>query len=271
MTTSAQECFDAGRLADAIQAQVEEVRARPADAEARFLLFSLLAFSGDLERASRQLDALGAGGETGGVVEMRSLLCRGLLAAEAERREVWAGRSAPLLAPDSGVGIEKRIEALARLGARDAAGAARLLDASNAALRPVRGTLNGSAFEQIRDSDDFSAPVLEVFARGRCLWLGLDRVRRLELQPPASLLDLLWAPARLLDARGNDAHVYLPTLYCGTHAEVADRLRLGRVTEWRDASGVGARGVGQRVLLTVGAGAEQEWSLLDVRTLEVEA
>jgi type VI secretion system protein ImpE len=238
------------------------------DAERRFLLFSLLAFAGDLERASRQLDALGAGGDTGGVVEMRSLLCRGLLAAEAERREVWAGRATPLLAPDAGPGVTKRVEALARLAARDAAGAASLLDESNAALRPVAGKLNGAEFEQIRDSDDFSAPLLEVFARGRCVWLGLDQLRRLELQPPASLLDLLWAPARLLDARGNDAHVYLPALYCGTHAESADPLRLGRVTEWRDV-GAGARGVGQKVLLTLGAGGEQEWSLLDVRTLEV--
>jgi type VI secretion system protein ImpE len=268
MTTSAQEWFDAGRLAEAIQAQTEEVRARPADAERRFLLFSLLAFSGDLERASRQLDALGVA-QAGGVVEMRTLLCRGLLAAEAERRQVWAGRAAPLLAPDAGEGVSKRVEALARIAAHDAAGAARLIDEANAALRPIAGSLNGAAFEQLRDSDDFLAPALEVFARGRCLWLALQQVRRLELQPPASLLDLLWAPARLSDARGNDAHVYLPALYCGTHAESADPLRLGRITEWRDAGSAGARGVGQKVLLTSSAGAEREWSLLDVRTLEV--
>ena len=266
--TSAQEWFDAGRLAEAIKAQTDEVRARPADPEHRFLLFSLLVFGGDLERASRQLDALGAGGDTGGVVEMRSLQCRGLLAAEAERREVWAGRATPLLAPDAGPALGKRVEALARLAASDVAGAERLLDESNAAAKPVAGKLNDVVFQQLRDSDDFLAPALEVFARGRCLWLGLEQVRRLELQTPGSLLDLVWAPARLTDARGNDAHVTLPALYCGSHAESVEPLRLGRITEWRDA-GAGARGVGQKVLLSESAGAEQEWSLLDVRTLEV--
>lgn len=268
MTTSAQDWFDAGRLAEAIKAQTDEVRARPADAEGRFLLFSLLAFSGDLERASRQLDALGIG-DGGGVVEMRTLLCRGLLAAEAERREVWAGRASPLVAPGAGPALTKRLEALVRLAASDASGAGRLLDEANASAPSIAGALNGTAFEQLRDSDDFSASVLEVFARGRCVWVDLAHVRRLELAPPASLLDLLWAPARLSDARGNDAHVYLPALYCGSHAETADPLRLGRITEWRDAAGAGVRGVGQKVLLTQSAGAEQEWSVLDVRTLEV--
>ena len=108
-----------------------------------------------------------------------------------------------------------------------------------------------------------------MFARGRCVWLGFDQVRRLELTPPESMLDLLWAPARLTDSRGNDAHVFLPALYCGSHAEPADPLRLGRLTEWRDAAGIAARGAGQKVLLSVSGGTEREWSLLDVRTLEV--
>ncbi len=52
-------------------------------------------------------------------------------------------------------------------------------------------------------------------------------------------------------------------------ADPDDRLRLGRVTEWRDESGIAARGVGQKVWLTASGASEQEWSLLDVRSLEV--
>jgi protein involved in temperature-dependent protein secretion len=43
----------------------------------------------------------------------------------------------------------------------------------------------------------------------------------------------------------------------------------GRMTEWRDESGIAARGVGQKVWLTASGADEQEWSLLDVRALEV--
>jgi type VI secretion system protein ImpE len=268
MSQSAQDLYDAGRLADAIKAQSEDVRSHPADPERRFVLFTLLAFDGDLARAARQLDALGVSG-AGGAIEMRSLLCRGLLAAEEERRAVWDGRAAPLLPPDTAPPLERRLAALARLRAGDATGVERALAESNAGLRPVGGKLNGRDFAQIRDSDDFCAPVLEVFAQGRCLWLPFDQIRRLEIEPPQSLLDLLWTPARLLDARGNDANVTLPALYAGSHADADDRLRLGRVTEWRDAAGVAARGVGQKVLLTAGVEGEDEWSLLDVRTLEI--
>jgi type VI secretion system protein ImpE len=174
-----------------------------------------------------------------------------------------------LLAPDASPALEKRIQALGKLRGNDAAGAGRLLDESNALLVPARGTLNGRAFDQLRDTDDFAAPALELLVQGRCLWLGFEQIRRLELAPPESLLDLLWAPARLVDTRGNEANVYLPALYSGSHTESDDRLRLGRVTEWRDAQGVAARGVGQKVLLTANAEGESEWSLLDVRTLEI--
>jgi type VI secretion system protein ImpE len=268
MAQSAQDLFDAGRLADAVKAQSEEVRARPRDPERRFVLFSLLAFEGDLARAARQLEALGAIA-AGGAIEMRTLHCRALLAAEDERRAVWEGRGRPLLAPDAGPALAKRLEALARLHAGDAEGTSRALDESNALLGPVRGALNGRAFEQLRDTDDFAAPVLELLVQGRCLWLGFDQVRTLELAPPAHLLDLLWAPARLVDTRGNEASVALPALYAGSHGDADERLRLGRLTEWRDALGVASRGVGQKVWLAAGADGESEWSLLDVRSLAI--
>lgn len=268
MAQSAQELFDAGRLVEAVHAQGESVRAKPQDPERRFVLFTLLAFAGDLVRAAKQLEALGTAA-AGGAIEMRTLLCRGLLAAELERRAVWEGRARPLLAPDANPALVKRLDALTALHAGDAGATSRALDESNALLTPVRGRCNGRAFEQIRDTDDFSAPVIELLVQGRCLWLGFDQLRSLELAPPESMLDLLWAPARLIDTRGNEANVTIPTLYTGSHAEPDDRLRLGRLTEWRDALGVAARGVGQKVLLGVGAEGEDEWSLLDLRSLEI--
>jgi len=55
---NATDLFKAGRLQAAIDAQIQEVKAKPADHGRRLFLFELCAFAGDLERARRQIDAL---------------------------------------------------------------------------------------------------------------------------------------------------------------------------------------------------------------------
>ena len=55
------EALRSGELAEAIAEAVSEVKANPTDAESRYRLFALLAFSGDLHRARKQLEALGLG------------------------------------------------------------------------------------------------------------------------------------------------------------------------------------------------------------------
>lgn len=271
MATASEELFEAGRLDDAVKAQTEDVRARPSDPERRYVLFALLCFQGDLKRANLQLDALAVGGSGGGVIEQRTLLLRGLLVAEAERRGVLDGSAKPLLAPDSPPPVAKRLEALERLRVKDPEGAERTLDEAISATTLVSGRVNGQPFEAIRDTDDMLGSVLELYAAGRCLWLDWSQVRRLEIPKPESLLDLLWAPAKLLDARGNDAHVHVPALYAGSHASSDDRLRLGRLTDWDESRGAGiVRGVGQKVILTVQGDAETEHGILDLRSLEVD-
>src|SRR5260370_17993448 len=52
------ELFKAGKLTEAIDAQLKEVKARPADHGQRLFLFELLSFAGDFERAQRQIEAV---------------------------------------------------------------------------------------------------------------------------------------------------------------------------------------------------------------------
>ena len=54
----ATQLFKAGKLTEAVDAQLAVVKARPIDQGARLFLFELVAFSGDLDRAQRQIDAL---------------------------------------------------------------------------------------------------------------------------------------------------------------------------------------------------------------------
>ena len=54
----AHQLFKSGNLAEAIDAQIAVVKSNPTDQGARLFLFELIAFTGDHDRAQRQLDAI---------------------------------------------------------------------------------------------------------------------------------------------------------------------------------------------------------------------
>ncbi len=236
--------FHAGRLADAVQAATAEVKSSPLDAESRYRLFAFLCFAGDLERADRQLDAIGA---QDAQIEVGSRIYRHLLAAEMNRRKAFGGGAEPLLPPDAPLHAVRRREALGAIRSNDAAGAAKLIDAAAEASPALEGTADGRAFTALRDSDDLLASVLEVFAGGRYLWLPFERIRSLTISPPRTLLDLVWASAELEDADGTRANVHVPALYPGSFESPVEAIRLGRATEWPEVGGL-ARAAGQRIL-----------------------
>src|SRR5271156_5321832 len=94
---TATELFKAGKLAAAIDAQIQEVKAHPADHGKRLFLFELSVFAGDLDRARRQVDALKYD-----QVELEAAVrtYRGLLDAEGSRRKFFADGVEPkFLAP----------------------------------------------------------------------------------------------------------------------------------------------------------------------------
>jgi type VI secretion system protein ImpE len=262
---TAEEFFQAGRLAEAIQAQNEDVKARPADQDARYLLFVLLCFAGDLERAERQLDVMANQDEK---MKSGGLVYRSLLAAELERRELYEKGKKPVLPPDPPPFVELRLAALARLRAGEEAEAETLIDQAVEAAQPVSGTLDGEAFDEIRDYDDILGSVLEVFAGGRYLWLPLERIRSLVFAEPTTAIDTLWPQAQLRDTEGDEARVHVPALYSGSHADADEALKLGRSSKWRERGPL-YLGTGQRVMLTAAGGETSEHSLLQVRTLEL--
>jgi type VI secretion system protein ImpE len=262
---TADEFFQAGRLSEAIQAQNQQVKAHPADQDARYLLFVLLGFAGDLERAERQLDVMANQDEK---MKSGGLVYRSLLAAELERRQLYEQGKRPVLPPDPPPWVELRLAALARLRAGEEAEAEKLLDQAVEATESIDGTLDGQAFDEIRDYDDILGTVLEVFAGGRYLWLPLENIRSLEFLEPTTAIDTLWPQAQLRDADGDEATVHVPALYPGSHAERDEALKLGRSTEWRERGALNL-GVGQRTLLTAAGGETGEHSLLQIRSLQI--
>ena len=94
---TAEQLFQSGQLTSAIAEQNAQVKKHPADSDARFMLYSLLCFAGDLERAEKQLDVLAGREES---LRSGSLVQRALLSSELERRRVFEGHALPVLPPD---------------------------------------------------------------------------------------------------------------------------------------------------------------------------
>lgn len=261
-----QELLAAGEIAPAISAQSALLRARPTDRDARWLLFVLLCYAAEHDRAILQLDTLA---QQDAAFGMGSVVYRSLVVADAERAAVLTRAGNPLLPADSPAHVEARLDALRALREGRAAEARSALESAERERPALEGKVDGEPFADLFDSDELLGPVLEVYAGGHYLWLPLERVRTLQIRPPKHQLELLWLPAELEDAAGDTATVHLPALYHGSaHADDA-RLRGGLMTEWREQDGRVVRGFGQKVLLALRGGEEREVALRELRALEI--
>ena len=262
----AKQLFESGNLSEAIEAQNAEVKARPTDLDARYLLSVLLCFEGDLDRAFLHLNVIG---QQDPELGMGSNLYRSLIVAESERRSVYTEEGRPLLPPDCPESIEVRLDVVLALRRGDSEAAKVALARAEEQERPLEGKVNGELASDVRDYDDFLGPILEIYSGGKYLWMPFERVRKLELPPPSHQLELLWIPATLEDTSGAQASVHLPVLYEGSHLADDGRVRAGRMTEWGDREGIGFRGLGQKVLLALKGEESREVGLLEVRSLEL--
>lgn len=241
------ELYKAGKLSEAVVAALDQVRGAPTDRGKRLFLAELCCFSGDLERADKQLDVLFTP-DAPDVLQLT--LFRQLIRGELARREVFTqGRVPEFLALPSDA-LKMRLEALVRLRANETAGTAELLAKAEEARPAVTGTCDGTAFDDWRDLDDLTAPVLEtITANGNYYWVPLETVELLEFHKPERARDLYWRPARLVVRDGPDGVVYVPTLYHGTHAAPDDAVKLGRGTTWTGGDTEPYRGQGLREFL----------------------
>jgi type VI secretion system protein ImpE len=243
---NAGELYQAGKLADAIDAQLAEVKNHPADPDRRLFLFELAAFSGDLERAGRQIDAVRYDDpEVAAAVESY----RALVRAEQTRRRVFAEGIAPKFLAEPPEHVLLRVQAVAALAAGDAAGAREHLDRAAAVTPKLAGLLGGKPFLDLCDGDDRFGSVLEVMAHGEYYWVPLEQVDVLGTNAPAFPRDLIWMPARLEVRDGPAGDAFLSVLYPGTHEQEDDALRLGRATEWVELAEGPVLGVGMRTFL----------------------
>ncbi len=223
-----------GKLREAIKALGDELKSNPLDARRRTFLFELLVFAGEYDRAEKQLDVLaGASAEAAA----GTLLYRSALHAERTRQAMFANREEPPSKQEAVYG----------------------------------GVWNGTPFSEFRDSDPRIGANLEVFLAGSYTWIPIHYLRRLKIEPPANLRDLMWARARLdtsADFRLQElGEVLLPVL-CPLSSRHADEtVQLGRESAWEPDDTHGEIPYGAKMILIDGV----EVSLLEIRSVQWSA
>jgi type VI secretion system protein ImpE len=228
---TAKQLFDAGKVREAEKALSAHLRDRPTDISQRTFLFELLCFSGQYDRAEKQLGVLaGAKGEA----ELGAVLYYSALHAEKSRHELFQKQAYP----------------------------------KTPAAASASGTLNGKPFESIRDADPEIGPRLEVFAAGAYLWIPFEHILGVEMEAPRRLRDTLWAPALVRTGPAFKemelGEVLIPVVYPFSWKNADEAVWLGRTTEWVADDEGQEFPAGQKIFIVDG----EEVPLLELRNLE---
>lgn len=241
MGETAADALRAGDPARALALVMDEVRAAPTALGPRLALFRIACIEGQWDRAGRALEAI-AGLDP--EAAMFSRLYSALIAAEAERAAVLAGRSPPVTVGEPPPFLALLVQALRHEAQGQDEAAATLRRAALEAAEAVPAALDGADCAWLMDADARFGPCLELVVHGRYRWLPLERLRELRTDGPRDLEDVVWLPVTLALASGGEVAAHLPGRYPATERAEEPLVRLGRATVF-DAAG---RGLGGRLL-----------------------
>lgn len=250
-----------GNLEGATQAVLDHVKSAPTDIPARIFLFELALFSGNWERAAKQLDVIGHQ-DAGALIG--SMIFRQNLAAEKDRASFFADGLKPgILAPPPSY-IEDLLNANNRIREGSIFEARSILDTIEEERPAFACKVNGEEVEDFRDYNDPTMCVFEVFFKESYSWLPFENVVSIEFFEPKGLRDIYWRQAKVELNTGTAGEMFFPVLYAGSWKSDDDQIKLGRKTDWRDLGEDLFAGEGQKLYWMDG----KERSIMDLRTIE---
>jgi type VI secretion system protein ImpE len=261
-TVAAERSLGAGDLVTALKQLQEQVRGAPADAKLRVFLFQLLAVMGQWDRA---LDQLNVAATLDASALAMAQMYREALRCELLRADVFAGKRSPMVLGQPEQWLALLIESMLMAGRGQAGQAAQLRASAFDAAPPSPGSIDGVGFDWIADADTRLGPVLEAIINGRYYWVSFTRLRRIQIDKPEDLRDLVWMPAHFEFANGGEAVGLIPTRYPGSETSEDGAICLARKTLWQEASPGVFHGLGQRLLAT----DQGEYALMDVRDIQL--
>lgn len=253
--------LESGNLSGAIEAALALVKSNPTNASARIFLFELSAFAGDWERAKRQLDVIGHQDTT---AMIGSKIYEQCVIAEGKRAEFFSKGAKPeFLAtpPDYIYGL---LTANNRVREGSLTEAREILDKTEEERPAFACKINGADMEDFRDYNDLTSVILEVIIKDSYVWVPFEQIEKITFTTPKSLRDHFWLQAELHTDNGTNGDVFIPALYNDSWRSGDDKVRLGKITDWRDIGEDIYVGEGTK-LFAVGS---EHKTILDFQTIE---
>jgi type VI secretion system protein ImpE len=260
----AEELLQHGDLDNSLQALQQNIREQPGDPALRIFLFQLLCVNGEWHRALKQLQLTG---ELDAINLPMVQTYREAIACELFRQQVFAGYQSPLVFGDPPAWIALLIEAL-RLNAQGRDDRSAMLRQQAFEQAPANpGVIDGQPFAWLADADQRIGPVIEAIINGRYYWIPIQRLSKLEIEPPSDLRDMVWTPVRLQFVNSGTTMALIPSRYNGTETSGDNALKLGRKTLWQEPFPNCYTGLGQRMFATdIG-----DHALLNIRSISLAA
>ena len=237
-----------------------DIRAAPADLSLRWGLFQTLCLLGQWERALKQLQVCA---RLDAELAQTAHVMRDLIRSEMLRAAVFTGKKRPGHMVGTSPGWMLQLLDALQAGGQ---GNQELADTARAealtGAPEVAGESNLGAFHWIAESDSRLGPVCEMVVAGMYRWCPFSEISTLTIQPPHSLLDLIWIRAEVRLRDGSALNAYLPVRYPASESS-DDAIRLARETRWTEEGQTGVIGLGQKTWMTdIG-----DMALLDLRNV----
>jgi type VI secretion system protein ImpE len=241
--------LDAGNLKSAVDEAIKLVKTNPTNVSGRTFLFELSCFSGEWDRAEKQLDAIG---HQDGNALIGSVIFRQNFKCERDRANLFSHNTQPESAMPFPDHVKDLLRAVDLVRTGDTAGARELLDKVEEERPAYRVTVDGEGFADFRDYNELTMCVFEVFVKDNYVWLPFDQVSSIEFFESKSLRDVYWRQAKVEMVNGTSGEMFFPSLYVNTWKNENDVVRLGRTVEWRDLGDEIYVGEGARVFWASG-------------------
>lgn len=257
--STAKELYKEGNLKGALDKILDEVRENPTSVSKRAFLIELLCFSGDWERADRQLDTMLS-------LDEKSALTVGtwrqLIRAAQTRDDVYFNGATPDVIEQPTERIQIALKLLLAQRENQTADCETLLEQLNNLIPQKTFSVNDITALEWRDLDDVTNGIVELLGtNGKYFWVDCDQIESIEFHAPARPLDLLWRKATVSLCNGTTGDVFVPAIYPQANSE-DDELKLGRKTDWLEGNGI-VRGAGLRSLLV----GEEAVSIMDIKSI----
>lgn len=252
--------LDERDLGGAIAAAIDSVKKKPTDISTRTFLFELSCFSGDWERADKQLDAIGHQDTKAG---MGSMIYRQNLHSEKTRINLFEHSTRPEFISTVPDYVEKLLQAIDLVRRGENAAAREMLDKVEEDRPAFAVTVDGKDYEDFRDYNDLTMCVFEAFVKDSYVWLPFEQVTSIEFLERKSLRDIYWPQVKMELVNGTSGEMFLPSLYVNTWKNADDQVRLGRSVDWRDVGDDLFIGEGSRLFSVSGT----DMPLLDIKTI----